>query len=271
MSTLGTDQFAKKKFERLALSDEWKPVMGNLPSEFMIAVYGESGEGKTEFCLQLAKELTRHGSVKWMEYESGHGADIQDGIVRNDFKGLPINWDDPWEEDKGQQRAIAAFVPPPDMPMQKNAMANRVFISLYIEMSKPKSAKYWVINSVDATGLNKEQVMWLFVKFKKKKGIIFICHSQGTTPILSVSKAIEFYGQVGIHVKHYIARPLKSRFQGFTPRVVFEQRARELDPLFFIEYDKKEQEQKKVEKKKRKPKAQPSQDVQLVGDQIEAI
>jgi len=252
MSTLGTEQLLAKKFTRLELSDEWSGTMGNLAEVFMIIIYGESGEGKTEFCYQLAKELSRFGNVKWMGYETGHAASIQDGVARNSLKGLPITWDDPWDEKPKDKKAIDAFVPPADMPMSKNINANRLFIALYLQMSKAKSAKYWFLDSADATGFTEQQVLWLWAQFKKKKGVIYIAHGEGKKPLKAVSRAIEFYGDAGIVVKSFIARPLKSRFGGFKPRVVFEDKARELDPLFFEKIDEANKNQAPKKKKKEK-------------------
>jgi len=215
MKTLGTEQLLAMKFKRLALSEEFAGVLGNLPEVFMGIVYGESGEGKTEFCIRFAKELAAFADVKWLGYETGHAADIQEGVARNDLKGLPIGWVDPWEESHKQKRDIDSFIPPADMPLGRDMMANRLFIALYLMMNKGHSAKYWFIDSADAMNLTKQQVVWLRAKFVTKKGIIFIAHADGCKPESAVSKKIEYYAQFGILVKKYKAKAEKNRFCGF--------------------------------------------------------
>jgi hypothetical protein len=229
--TIGTDQLLAMKFERLPLPDKWEAILGRLPSTFMMIVYGESGEGKTEFCMQLAKELTQHGRVEWMGYETAHDGDIQDAVARNSMKGLPITWTDPFAK------------------LNDDAV---LFDELLNKMAKKKSAKYWVIDSIDATGFDEKQVMHLKNKVGKKKGIVFIAHAKGKVPEKAVSRKIEFYGQVGIYVKHCIAFPEKNRFGGRKPYIISEEIAKERNPLFFGITPAPKAEQAPVKKTRKK-------------------
>ncbi len=209
-------------FERMPLSEKFKGLLGNIPFCFVICIYGRSGNGKTELSLQLAKEFSKHGKVEWVAYETGHGADMQDAVNRNDFTGLPISWTDPWAK------------PKPGVTL---------FSALVAKMRKPHSAKYWFIDSYDATKFTEEEILQIQTEFGTKKGIVWIAHADdtGKKPHKSVAKKIEYYGQCGICVRNYIARCInKNRFGGFDPYVVYEKRARELDPLFFEARDKVE-------------------------------
>ena len=227
MKTLGTEQLLAMKFERLPLSERFFKTLGRLPQCFMIIVYGDSGEGKTEFCVQLAKELTKFGKVKWMGYETAHDADIQDAAGRNDFKGLPISWVDPWEIKERKKKPVL------DFPRCKDENINRLFEDFVCEILGKKSARYWFIDSIDGSKFTEEMIMWLRPKIRKTKGLICIAHAKGRAPKKEVSKAVEFYGHIGIYVKSYIAYVEKNRFGGFEPYVVYEKKARELNPLFF--------------------------------------
>ena len=235
MKTVGTDQLLAMKFERLPLSDEWYPIMGRLAHTFMIIIYGESGEGKTEFCIRFAKELANHGRVEWVGYETAHDGDIQDAVARNNMRGIPITWTDPFA---------------------KLAPNVSLYDALCQKMAKKKSAKYWFIDSIDATGFTESQIMDLRKKAGKNKGLVFIAHAKGKVPEKAVSKKVEFYGQVGIYVKHYIAYPEKNRYGGRTPYVIWKEEAMKRNPLFFglTPTPKGEQKPAKKEKKKRNAK-----------------
>jgi len=224
MKTLGGDQLLKMKFERLPVSDKWYPILGRIAAVFMACVYGESGEGKTEFCALLAAELANFGAVAWIGYETGHAADIQDVVVRNNLNKFPISYSDPW------QKLTPCTA---DFPQSKEKAVNALFGDLVNRMMKKKSPKYWFIDSADATRFTEEQIIWLRAKFGTKKGIIFIAHAKGRVPEKAVSKKIEFYGHIGIYVKSYIAYPEKNRFSGRKPFIIWEEEARLRNPLFF--------------------------------------
>ena len=56
MKVLGITQFTQMQFDLLNLDDsEFKGLLGEVPKCFIAVVYGFSGNGKTEFCIKLAK------------------------------------------------------------------------------------------------------------------------------------------------------------------------------------------------------------------------
>ena len=237
MATIGTEQFLRMKFERLAVPEKFKGILGNMSKVFMIIFYGKSGHGKTEMCIQLAKMLAGIDRVQWESYEQGHSADLQDAIARNDLKGLPIGWSDPYKD-------IREGV--------------TLFEDLVARMSRPKSAKYWFIDSIDATKFTEADVLELRRLFGKKKGIVFISHVNGKVPFTHAGKKIEYYGHAGFFVNNYIAQAInKNRFGGFDPYVIYEKRARELNPLFFEKRDAEEKPLPAPAKGKRKASKEP--------------
>lgn len=230
MKRIGTMQLRAMKFERLDLSEDWKKHLGNLPvKSFVLIAYGESGEGKTEYMMQLAKELMRFGKVEWLGYETGHDADIQDAEARNNLNG--VIWTDPWEKRKPEQT---------------------IFDDIAGAICRRKGAKYIFIDSYDATKLLEEEIMELHRLAKKKnKCLLWIAHAKGKKePQKTVAQKIEFYGHVGIYVKHYIATPMKNRYGGWDERIIYEERARDRNPLFFA----KREEAAKASEPKRKRK-----------------
>lgn len=215
MKTLGVKQFQQKTFKLLPQPEgEFKQHLGTLPRNFITIVYGSSGNGKTEYCIQLAKYLAKFGKVQWLSYEQGHGKDLQDAVNRNNMDEVSGNFlvSDPSE----------------DLP------ANVSFIEdLDKHLSKRNSPDYIFVDSVDYTGFKWEDYDLLKRKYGKKKGFIFISHARGKEPKSTIGERIKYDGHIGTYVKDYIAYQHKNRYGGFDAKVIYEKKARELNPLFF--------------------------------------
>lgn len=251
MITIGGHQLLKMEFPRLKVSPEWYGILGRLPEFFYGVVYGGSGEGKTELCVQLAVELSRFGKVDWISYEQGFGPDLQDAAQRNNVVNYPISFSNPWKESKRKRNKLACLA----YPKSRNENINQLFEDLVFKMSQKKGARFYFIDSVDSSRFTKEMCEYLRTKFPKK-GIIFIAHGKRGEPKGAVAQEIEFMGSIGIYVENFIAYPLKSRWGAVTPKVINEERARLRNPLFFETQDKELLAAKKVEEKeKRKKKA----------------
>ena len=216
MKVLGIDQFQKKKFNLLDYEGKFKPTLGNIPAAFMMVIYGESGNGKTEACLQLAKELTRHGKVAWLSYEQGQGFDLQTAINRNKM-----------EEVSGKFLVID--------PSENRVKGKSFFQELVDFLSKRGSPHFVFIDSLDYLRLTWEEYVYLKDKFGKKKAIIFIAHATGSKPKLRITEQIYYDGGFAFIVKKYIMHVMKNRFGGFEPYIIWDEKARQLNPKFFNE------------------------------------
>lgn len=216
MKALGIKQFHQKKFKLMDLDGSpFKTTLGNVPKHFTCVIGGFSGNGKTEFCIRLAKELCNHGKVAWFSYEQRHGFDLQTATMRNkmeDVSGLFIPVD-----------------PIADKPEHVSFLED-----LDNYLSKRNSPDYIFIDSVDYTEWKKADYLYLKEKYEGKKSFIFICHTDKSgNPRKSIANDIIFDGGMFILVQKYIATPQKNRFGGFEPYVIWEEKARELNPLFF--------------------------------------
>lgn len=216
MKVLGVKQFHQKTFKLLPLKNSpLKGILGNVPKYFTAVVYGYSGNGKTEFNIMLAKELSQHGKVLWLSYEQRHGYDLQKATKRNDM------------QDESGRFLVAD-------PLEGLEEGVSLLEDLDNYLSRRGNADYIVFDSIDYTGFKWEDYEYLKNKYFDKKGFIFIAHSTRTGQLRrSISERIMFDGGLGIHVKDFIAYPEKNRFGGFEPFVVFEERARERNPLYF--------------------------------------
>lgn len=233
MKGLGVKQFLQMTFTRMPLSEEFAPIMGDLPYNFVGIVYGEPGHGKTEFCIRLAKELARHDKVAWLSYEQGHSASLQNSIIRNKID------------------EIAGSIVFQD-PLKKMEVEGNIYESLVCYLKKRSTPRFIFIDSVDYTRMSVDDFYDLSKKFKEKKGIIFIAHAEGGKIKEKVGRKIEHDGEFGIFVKNYIARPKKSRYSAVDAYIVWEEQARKREPLFFRKQLEKEQPTKK--RRGRKPR-----------------
>ncbi|SDG31968.1 hypothetical protein SAMN05421827_105123 [Pedobacter terrae] len=216
MKPLGIKQFHQKTFSLLDLKgSKFAGVLGNVTRHFTCVIYGYSGNGKTEFCVQLAKELAKHGRVAWLSYEQRHGFDLQTATRRNNM-----------EEQSGN------FIPID--PLANIEKGVSLLEDLYNYLSKKASPEYIFIDSLDYTGFTFDDYKLLKEKFDGKKTFIFITHADKSGNLKkSVSRDVLFDGGMGIRVKDFIAEAEKNRYGGFEPHIVYEQKARERNPAFF--------------------------------------
>lgn len=250
MKALGIVQFHQKKFKLMDLEGSaFQPTLGNIPMHFICVIGGFSGNGKTEFCVKFAKELAEYNlnsKVAWFSYEQRHGFDLQTATMRNKM-----------EEVSGR------FIPIDPIANLPQGVTFLEDLDYYL--SKRNSPDYIFIDSVDYTNWKKEDYLYLKEKYEGKKTFVFICHTdKAGNPRKSIANDIIFDGGMFILVQKYIAIPQKNRFGGFEPYVIWEQKARELNPLFFDPkhkvksktkaeqtelFEKSEGEQQGVEKK----------------------
>jgi len=215
MKVLGVKQFHQMRFKFLPIKEPLAGTLGQVPYNFIAVVYGYSGNGKTEFCMQLAKKLCGFGKVGWLSYEQRHGSDLQAATRRNRM-----------DEVSGE------FFPIDPIANLTEGVSLMEDLDNYLK--KRNSPDFIFVDSLDYTGFRWEDYVYLKNRYGQKKTFIFIAHSTRTGVLKKeISNRIVFDGGMGIWVSNYIARPEKNRFGGFEPFLVWEERARLLDPAFF--------------------------------------
>jgi len=216
MKVLGVDQFHKKKYKIMPYDGRHIGALGRIPYNFVMVIYGESGNGKTECAVQLAKDLTPHGKAAWLSYEQGHGFDLHTASSRNKM-----------EEVSGKFMVID--------PNEGRKPGKTFLQELDEYLSKRGSPRFIFIDSLDYTRFTWEDYVYLKEKYGKTKSFIFIAHATGSKPKLRITEQIYYDGGIAWLVKNYMIWPKKNRFGGFEPSPVWEQKARELNPKYFNE------------------------------------
>jgi predicted ATP-dependent serine protease len=246
MKVLGVVQFRQKKFKILGVEEPWLSIFGDLPDAFIGIVYGQPGNGKTEFLMQFAAYLTRFGKVAWLAYEQGHAKDFQDAMNRNITDDMI-----------GKFLAID--------PEEERDESLTLFQELCNYIDRRNSPQFYFIDSYDYTAFTWEEIKELKLLCKKKrKTIIFISHSEGKRPKTVNGRRIEHDGAFGIFVSKFIAYVHKNRFGGMEDFIVYEKAARKKNPLYFQQKDEAEEREKAAEKvlqTKRKKRRAPAGNV----------
>jgi len=217
LKTIGRKQLLQKKHKYVPLTGKLLDTFGKMPVASLICVFGLNGVGKTELVHQVVcalLDIFKNMRARWVSYEQGHGADIQEAVKRNfnDTHDGQIAFSDPYED----------FVPGMSLLQELDA-----------EMSKPKSAWIWVIDSIDAAHFDEEEFWNMYKKHSKKKLIICLSFEVNGQPKTVLARNIGGYGHYKIHVKKFIGYVEKSRFGGDADYIIYEERARELNKAYF--------------------------------------
>lgn len=240
MKVLGVKQFHQMRFQFLPVPAAWAGTLGKVPHNFIAVIYGFSGNGKTEFVVQLAKMLAQlEKKVGWLSYEQRHGSDFQMSTKRNNME------------------EVTGYFYPID-PIAAIPEGVSLIEDLDNYLSKRSSPDVIVIDSIDYTGFDWDDYVMLKNRYGHKKTFLFIAHSQRSGAIKkAISERIIFDGGIGIFVSHYIATPVKNRYGGFEPYIVWEDRARIVNPAFFTA---RLQQDEPVRAKGKKQKPPPKDD-----------
>ena len=232
MKVLGIKQFHQKQFKLLNLKkSKFQGLLGNVPKYFIAVLYGFSGNGKTELCVNLAKEMARFGKVAWLSYEQRHGFDLQQATTRNKMQEVSGNF--------------MVIDPIANKPKDVSLLED-----LDNYLSKRNSPDYVFFDSIDYTGFTWDDYVFLKNKYDGKKGLFFIAHSTKSGVLRKrISEQILFDGGMGFFVSNFICFPEKNRFGGLEPFVVYEALARKRNPAFFTKRLQEETTPKEAGKK----------------------
>lgn len=195
MKAIGITQFLEKSFEVYDFEGNWLESFGQPEKNFIMSIYGGSGNGKTEFAIQLTKQMASFAKVLFCSYEQGISKSLQDAIKRNDMQDL-----------KGKVMFTSGGS----------------FDDLILRLKRPASGKIIIIDSLDYAKLSLDQFKILKETFPRKCFVI-ISWAKGDKPRNQHAKDIEFMSCIKILIKNFKAYPV-SRFGGNKPFVIWDKK-----------------------------------------------
>lgn len=197
---LGLKQLLQKKHAFLEnLPENIIYSFGRLTVNFIMIVWGQSGNGKSNFLMQFLKVLLQHGKVLYVALEEGFEATTQMNAMRQ------------LSEDEHTGKIEFA-----DHEMTYDELVKK--------LSKKKSPRFIVIDSIQYWNITYEMYKALKEKFKKKT-FIFISHAAGKIPDGKTADKIRYDAGVKVHIEGFVAK-VTSRYGGNNPYVIWEDGAK---------------------------------------------
>lgn len=231
---IGLKQLLQKKYKLVeGLSDELANSLGEIEDAFTMIIWGNPGQGKTNFTIRIVEELSiKCGTVAYDSLEEGHGKTMQDLAIRHNLaeKGVRMMFID-----------------------------NEPFDQLFIRLKKKKSPKIVVIDSIQYSRMSYEQYQILKETFKRKI-FVFISHASGSEPKGASAKAIRYDAPIKVYVEGFIAF-ITSRYGGTKNYVIWEQGAKAYWGKQFNKKVNKLGNKKVKEEAKPTPNSEPTSDV----------
>lgn len=190
--SVGVTEFLNKTFIVYPFENEFAASFGQPEKNFVMSIYGTSGNGKTEFSVKFAKYLSTFTKVLYCSYEQGISKSLQDSLIRNNM-----------QESNGNIFFTAGE------PMNE----------LIERLQRKKSPNVIIIDSLDYMKLTTEQFKTLRGLFKRKSFII-VSWANNDKPKSQYAKDIEYMSDIKVLVKNFKALP-RCRFGGNKPFVIW--------------------------------------------------
>jgi molybdopterin-guanine dinucleotide biosynthesis protein len=178
MKAFSPSEVLKMKKETIPFTGAWQDAFGNPEWTGTWIVWGNSGDGKTSFIMQLCKELSRWRKVGYDSLEQRASKTMQDTIREYNMQQCP----------RGRFQLI---------PGENIAQLNE-------RLLKPKAPDVVVIDSYQYTQMSYKE----YVAFKEKhpdKLIIFASHADGTQPDGRAAKKVRYDAELKIRVEGFRA------------------------------------------------------------------
>jgi hypothetical protein len=197
---LGLKQLLQKKYKYLiGLPEQITHSFGNLTVNFIMIVWGPSGNGKSSFLMQFIIAIMPYGKILYVALEEGFEATTQMNALRQ------LNS----EEHSGKIEF---------------ADHEMTYMELVQKLSKKKSPRFIVIDSLQYWNISYEMYKALKEKFKNKS-FIFISHAAGKIPDGKVADKIRYDAGIKAHIEGFVAK-VTSRYGGNNPYVIWEDGAK---------------------------------------------
>ncbi len=182
------------RFDVMPFSGEWKDSIGCPEITGSWIIWGNSGNGKTRFALQLCKYLTGFGKVAYNSLEEGVSESLRKALVETNMMDVSRRF----------------------MVLDRESIPD-----LIIRLKKRKSPKIICIDSLQYSDLNYSTYKELKEMFPDKL-FIYISHADGKNPDGRVAKKVKYDSNVKIFVEGFQAQ-VTSRYGGGIPYIVWKE------------------------------------------------
>jgi len=175
---ISSDQLIRTKFQTMPFEGKWKASFGLPQLGGTWLVYGNSANGKTSLCMQIAKYVTTFTKVLYNSFEEGVSLSFQNTIVRNKMT----------EVTKGH----FSILPGEDFEILMKRLKAR------------KSASIIFIDSIQHSFLTKAQYRLMKATFPNKL-FIYISHARGKKPKGEIADFIYYDADLKIRAEGFRA------------------------------------------------------------------
>ena len=182
---LTVSEMLKKKHATFPFEGKWKSAFGEPEKTGVWLIWGNSGNGKSSFTMQLCKELCKYERVVYDSLEEGNSMTMKQSLVRHGMS------------DVGSRFNLLDAEPVPEL-MER--------------LSKRKSWNIAVIDSFQYTQMTYRDYIRLKEQ-NKDKLLIFISHASGKSPRGSSAVSVMYDATLKIWVEGFKAFS-KGRFFG---------------------------------------------------------
>ena len=175
----------------LPFEGKWADAFGQPERTGIWFVWGNSGNGKTSFVMQLCKELCKYGRVVYDSLEEGDSLTVQESFIRHGITAA--------------NRRLQLLNCEPLAELSER-MAGR------------KSPDFYVIDSFQYAQISYRE----YIKFKeahRDKLVIFTSHADGRNPAGRAARSVMYDSTLKVWVEGYRAFS-KGRFIGATGEFV---------------------------------------------------
>lgn len=193
MRAVGVKEFLARKFVTFDFDGQWEASFGKPERNFSMLVYGASGNGKTDFCVKLAKYCAGFGRVYYNSFEEGVSKTLQNALKRNNMQ------------------EVAGKVVFGDRESYGDMMKR---------LGKRNSPHFIFIDSRDYMELTHGQYKKMRDQFPRKSFVV-ISWSKNGKPYGEHAKKIQYMVDIKVNVRQFKAYP-RCRFGGNEPFVIWD-------------------------------------------------
>lgn len=174
---ISVDQMYKMEFKIMEFEGKFKASFGKPQLGGTWLVWGNTTNGKTSLCMQMAKYLTQFGRVAYNSYEEGASMSFQNSVVRNNMK---------------------------DVSRKFIILAGESYADLTTRLKRRNSPNIIIIDSVQHSKITKDQYMNMKHLFPNKL-FIYISHARGKLPKGEIADFIKYDADLKIWVEGFRA------------------------------------------------------------------